>query len=563
MISQSDIQHRYSYFVRSAGIKHIQHQEEGAMWCIQRETNIIHDDEDKPSGGIIGDEMGCGKTLMTISIMVCHPLPRTLIVVPLSLLQQWRQAILKSTGHEPLLYYGRHKTSRIKSFEHTPIVLTTYGVISHKLYENGGNLLFQTKWNRIIYDEAHHMRNSTTKKYMAGSLLKSDIKWLITGTPIQNKKKDLYTLMKLIGIEDKSASFSDYILRRTKSDVGIQLPPLQHHRIQSKWSNTSEEKVARVLHQLTHPYQHSDCKTTESTDHHSMDADEKEQLSHDNTTLRAESKLSHDDTTSYMTCATSHIAESKTTPIIKKTTNSTTTTQTTTTKTIDAADMIYSEDSFNEIDVKIKQYIRKMFGDHYLVYYLRARQMCISPKIMFKLLSNTHRSDLNDPTLLQDAFRGNNKIDEIIKTLKTRCQNGNSKIIFCQFRHEMNLIKERLIHSGYSENDVLVYDGRVSKGRRNKIIRDQPEVLVLQVQMGCEGLNLQFANEIYFVGPLWNPAMEDQAIARCYRLGQTKETHVFKYSMCFSDKSTLSMDNYIEKTLDKKREIQASVYESQ
>jgi SNF2 family DNA or RNA helicase len=182
---------------------------------------------------------------------------------------------------------------------------------------------------------------------------------------------------------------------------------------------------------------------------------------------------------------------------------------------------------------------------------------------MFKLLSNTHRSDLNDPTLLQDAFRGTNKIDEIIKTLKTRRQNGNSKIIFCQFRQEMNLIKERLIHSGYSENDVLVYDGRVSKGRRNKIIQDQPEVLVLQVQMGCEGLNLQFANEIYFVGPLWNPAMEDQAIARCYRLGQTKPTHVFKYSMCFSDKSTLSMDNYIEKTLDKKREIQASVYESQ
>ena len=49
--------------------------------------------------------------------------------------------------------------------------------------------------------------------------------------------------------------------------------------------------------------------------------------------------------------------------------------------------------------------------------------------------------------------------------------------------------------------------------------------------MGCEGLNLQYANEIYFVGPLWNPAMEEQAIGRCYRLGQTKPTHVYKFIM--------------------------------
>ena len=43
------------------------------------------------------------------------------------------------------------------------------------------------------------------------------------------------------------------------------------------------------------------------------------------------------------------------------------------------------------------------------------------------------------------------------------------------------------------------------------------------MQMGCEGLNLQEMNEVYFVSPFWNPAMEEQAIGRCYRLGKTNQ----------------------------------------
>jgi hypothetical protein len=55
----------------------------------------------------------------------------------------------------------------------------------------------------------------------------------------------------------------------------------------------------------------------------------------------------------------------------------------------------------------------------------------------------------------------------------------------------------------------------------------------LQIETGCEGLNLQENySEIYFVSPNWNPAIEDQAIARCHRIGQIKPVSVFKYQMC-------------------------------
>jgi hypothetical protein len=59
-----------------------------------------------------------------------------------------------------------------------------------------------------------------------------------------------------------------------------------------------------------------------------------------------------------------------------------------------------------------------------------------------------------------------------------------------------------------------------------------PTVLILQIQTASEGLNLQHHfSEIYFVSPHWNPAVQDQAVARCHRIGQTKPVSVYNYAM--------------------------------
>ena len=85
---------RYNYFVNHAGIQKIPHQENGVMWCI--ESEIAEQSEHTIRGGIIADEMGCGKTYMTIGLIVCNFVPATLIVLPLSLMNQWKQSIFES-----------------------------------------------------------------------------------------------------------------------------------------------------------------------------------------------------------------------------------------------------------------------------------------------------------------------------------------------------------------------------------------------------------------------------------------------------------------------------------
>ena len=87
------------------------------------------------------------------------------------------------------------------------------------------------------------MRNKNGN-WAGASLLNSRFTWFVTGTPIQNKSSDFSNLCKIINIPVQNAS----ILRRTKLQAGIQLPPPTFHNIQIPWSNTQEYELARQIH---------------------------------------------------------------------------------------------------------------------------------------------------------------------------------------------------------------------------------------------------------------------------------------------------------------------------
>jgi SNF2 family DNA or RNA helicase len=115
---------------------------------------------------------------------------------------------------------------------------------------------------------------------------------------------------------------------------------------------------------------------------------------------------------------------------------------------------------------------------------------------------------------------------------------------------------------------VVCYDGRNSGGENLASLADPADALVIQIQTGCEGLNLQHNfSEIYFVSPHWNPCVEDQAIARCHRIGQTKSVDVFKFEMRgFSgDKGSeivpIALEKYINQVQDGKRVISKEILE--
>ena len=121
-------------------------------------------------------------------------------------------------------------------------------------------------------------------------------------------------------------------------------------------------------------------------------------------------------------------------------------------------------------------------------------------------------------------------MDVVISTIISRKDNGNGKLIFCHYKGEIDAIYNRLSENGITR--ICIFDGRTNQMERARKIKMAFDVVILQIQTGCEGLNLQeHFSEIYFVSPNWNPFVEKQAVARCHRIGQKKEVSVFSFQM--------------------------------
>jgi len=467
---------RYNQIISKSGFESKQYQYDGIKWCIRNELDNIHNIR----GGLIADEMGLGKTIQIIALMYINFLPRTLIILPPILVQQWYDEIYKCTGHKSTVYYGRKKhLISTNTLQTSPIIITTYNTILPN--KNRISPLTKYKWNRVIFDEAHHLRNHKSKSFIMAQQLKSSIKWFVTGTPIQNKRNDLYNLLSLIGLQSKFYKDTNnnyiinkhFILRRTKASVGILIPPIQKIDHIVQWENIHEQRLSEEIHSLV---------------------------------------------------STSYVSENR--------------------------------------GRLLSQVISKQ---GHLLSLLRARQTCILPLLIKptiqKAILNDAIVDSKYNSNYTEAINHSSKINAVINLILQRKDNMNGKIVFCHYIGEIDIIAQRLLDGGIT--DIIKYDGRMTN---KHMCNFKTSVIIMQIQTGSEGINLQHHfNEIYFVSPHWNPCVEDQAIARCHRIGQVKTVYVFKFEMGgflknnYLDKQPISMETYVNHIQQMKRDISNSI----
>jgi SNF2 family DNA or RNA helicase len=441
---------RFHDFLTHAGLQHKDYQTEGIQFCLRNEMGAAMD-QTCVLGGIVADEMGLGKTIMMIGLTISNFKKRTLIVLPVALVKQWEQQILKTAGHHALVYYGAEKRKITpEMLAEAPVVITTYG---HMIRRPSFHPLYALKWDRVIFDEAHHVRGRNTRIFKSVETLNANIRWFVTGTPIQNSIHDLYALCALLGLHAAYYANKDnlreivktYVLKRTKKSVGLSLPPLTTKTIVVKWDSQEEMILSRNLHSGI------GCLNVPA------------------------------------------LADQEQDPTAASDPN--------------ATPAWFPEPS----PVKIGRMIQ-------------AKQSCIYPRLACSksVPRMPHTEDENYSS----------KISKVVRTILSRKDNGKRKIVFCHFRGEIDYIQAR-ITTAFPSLVVRYLDGRTSESERREILAPDAgvDVLILQIQTCCEGLNLQQFSEVYFVSPDWNPAVEDQAIARCHRFGQTEPVSVFRFVM--------------------------------
>jgi len=223
----------YSNAIRNLRIDSIHpHQHDGTKWMFQRElANDILDDTPMPRGGVVADEVGLGKTILSICTIVGNSKPNTLIILPKSLVMQWKEQIERFAPNVQvhILFKAADKVLWAKrKSSHVPVVhLMSYSLLNRKNSVIGTSEVHNFYWDRIIVDEAHMLRNRKSKLFEASMMLRTDIRWALTATPVMNRMTDFVNLMEWIGVSkslcqrEKDKVCSMFLLRRTKADVAI------------------------------------------------------------------------------------------------------------------------------------------------------------------------------------------------------------------------------------------------------------------------------------------------------------------------------------------------------
>ena len=170
---------------------------------------------------------------------------------------------------------------------------------------------------------------------------------------------------------------------------------------------------------------------------------------------------------------------------------------------------------------------------------LKLRQICNSPEL------------LKDE---EDKITDSVKLDELMRQINEKT--GNHKIVvFSQFVKMLKIIERELKREGH---DYEYFDGSsVQKQRRESVTRFQEDpkcrVFLISLKAGGTGINLTSADYVYIFDPWWNPAVENQAIDRTYRIGQDKK--VFAYRMICKN----TVEEKIMKYQERKKALAADI----
>ena len=404
-------------------------------------------------GACLADDMGLGKTIQVLALLLVLKKKRTdkpsLLVLPASLLANWKSEMHRFTptlrakfihpSETPKDELTRIADNPCKALKDTDIVLTTYGMLLRQRW------LQDIAWQLVILDEAQAVKNPASRQTKAVKRLKADARIAMTGTPIENRLSDLWSLFDFLcpGLLGSQKKFKQFV----------------------KTLDAREHNRYAPLRRLVQPYILRRMKTDKR-----IIADLP-----DKTELRAFCGLRKRQAALYA-------------KLVKE-----------------LADSLEGLDGMKRRGLV-------------LAYLMRFKQLCNHPS---QLLGDG-QFDANESGKFS-------RLEEICEEIASRQE---KTLVFTQFREMTEPLASFL--SGVFGRGGLVLHGGTPVKRRKRLIDqfqqdDGPPFFVLSLKAGGTGLNLTAASHVIHFDRWWNPAVENQATDRVFRIGQRRNVLVHKF----------------------------------
>ncbi|KAK5056695.1 hypothetical protein LTR84_012227 [Exophiala bonariae] len=507
-------------------------------------------------GGVIADPMGLGKTLTMLSLIASntwtdpsrsthlnvHGFPTvktTLVVVPFSLLFVWSMQLnlhVKPGQMSTCVFHGARRHLIAANLFDYDVVITTLNTVASEWKrhrdsrtQSGRNKFFTTYWHRIVLDEAHMVRSQRTNIARAICALESHHRWCITGTPIQNKLGDLYSLLKFLRIHpyDSLEDFERDIAQPWRN----QLDEAALHRIQLLVRMIALRRSRDVvrLPQLTEHicyvnFGPRERKSYELARKGAVDVIDSAMSAANSsgssfiTALQKINNLRFICNHGTLFARRRHLR--KQSRQVFRGMHET-----------DALDMMNTSNGICiqcGTDIQEEDEESRLLDDRTSSFDLSHSELC---KKCLELSEND--ASLSPATTSSDdtASEAPEPHDDEISSKAIALleyldgmPHGDRCVVFTFWTSTLDIIEQALARSCISS---CRYDGKLSRARRDLVLRTFAQdisinVILVSISCGGQGLDLTAANHAVLVEPQWNPMMEEQAISRVYRLGQTK-----------------------------------------
>ncbi|KAF5584160.1 hypothetical protein FPANT_7972 [Fusarium pseudoanthophilum] len=536
-------------------------------------------------GGILADVMGLGKTLTMLSAILCSTqlsqvisnsgarnhtlLNMTLIVLPSrQVLDVWQNEIdrrFQPHTFRTVIFHGDARPKKGELLLGHDIVLTTYHTLEKD--NRGKGILNSINWSRVVLDEAHQIRNSSIKLHKAAASLESDIRWCLTGTPIQNSFDDLRSLLKFLRFEPfcQSNIFEQHIVkpfRQEKQSSPDGLDESRNLRIMLKACCLRRTQAKLNLPAST--IQRVDVMPTETEK--SMFTSILDQCKEDFDKMAGKEGTSKRSNVLFSAImklrrVCNHGA------IPMSASGSKHTNQLAVPKSKRKASRSPSAEPACE-------FCDERTGNFDLLGGLDSCPICgrLQSEIndeASSLASSPRPRPSPTPSMMDidtpepspgHIYRGSSnelkqkssKMSAVVDNIKKSCMDGGSKsVVFSSWRDTLDILATMLGAEGIA---FIQVDGRNPLAGRTELLSkfcQDPmiRVLLISINTGAVGLTLTQANMVHIVEPQWNPAIEEQAIARVVRMGQKRPVTIFKYI------TAGSIENTVVKLQEKKTRI--------